>query len=221
MNHLQVLFLDNHLLVVHKPAGMLVQGDRTGDPTLLDLGRAYLKETFRKPGNVYLAIVHRLDRPTSGVLLFARTSKAAGRLAEQFRNRRVRKIYRAVVEGKVAAEGTLTHLLLRREGRSRVVEEGGREARLSFRRLGYAKGISLIEVELLTGRHHQIRVQFAHTGHPVIGDFRYGSKIRFGDRALALHARSLTIHHPTRGEEMTFVAEPGPEWALPDFHLSF
>ncbi|NOY54297.1 MAG: RNA pseudouridine synthase [Deltaproteobacteria bacterium] len=217
---MQVLFLDNHLFIVHKPAGMLVQGDRTGDRTLLDMARAFLKERFHKPGNVYLAIVHRLDRPVSGVLLFARTSKAAGRLAGQFRNRRVRKIYRAMVEGKVAAGGTLTHRLLRREGRSVVVEEGGREARLRFRRLGYAKGISHIEVELLTGRHHQIRVQFAHTGHPVIGDFRYGSRVPFGDRALALHARSLTILHPTRGEEMIFVDEPGPEWTLPGLHPS-
>jgi len=210
-----VLYLDNHLLVVHKPAGVLVQGDRTGDATLLDQGRAHLKECFQKPGNVYLAIVHRLDRPTSGVLLFARTSKAAGRLAEQFRKRQVRKIYWAMVEGKVPAKGNLKHRLARKEGRSHVVEEGGQEARLSYRRLRYAKGISWIEVELLTGRHHQIRVQFAHLGHPVIGDFRYGSKTKFGDKALALHARSLTIIHPTRRDEMTFVDEPGPDWLLP------
>jgi len=95
------------------------------------------------------------------------------------------------------------------------VEEGGREARLSFRRLGYSKGISLVEIELLTGRHHQIRVQFSHTGHPVVGDFRYGSKRPFGDRALALHACALTILHPTRSEEMTFVDEPGVNWVLP------
>jgi len=215
LEKLQVLFLDNHLLVVHKPAGLLVQGDRTGDITLLDNARSSLKETFRKPGNVYLAVVHRLDRPTSGVLLFARTSKAAARLAEQFRRRQVRKIYWALVEGKVPAEGSMQHRLARKEGRSRVVEEGGREALLRFRRLRYARGVSWVEVELLTGRHHQIRVQFAHVGHSLLGDFRYGSKIKFGKKALALHARSLTIVHPTRREEMTFVDDPGQDWFTP------
>jgi 23S rRNA pseudouridine1911/1915/1917 synthase len=212
LEKLKVLYLDNHLLVVHKPSGVLVQGDRTGDVTLLDAGRAYLRKKYRKPGNVYLAIVHRLDRPTSGVVLFARTSKAAGRLAGQFRRRQVRKIYWALVEGRIPAEGTLQHLLQRREGSSRIVEKGGQEALLSFHRLRYETGISWVEIELATGRHHQIRVQFAHSGHPLLGDFRYGSKVKFGKRALALHARSLTIHHPIGGEEMTFVDEPEPGW---------
>ena len=213
MQTLKILYTDNHLLVVRKPAGLLVQGDRTGDTSLLDCARQYIKDQFNKPGNVYLGLVHRLDRPTSGVVVFALTSKAAKRLSEQFREGNVRKIYWALVQGKTPMEGTLVDRI-RRHGPKSHISKGtdGQYAELSFRRLRYRKGMSWIEIELATGRHHQIRVQFAHRGHPVIGDFRYGSKIKFGQRALALHARSLTISHPTRKEEMTFVAGLEPFW---------
>jgi RluA family pseudouridine synthase len=212
---LKILYTDNHLLVVRKPAGLLVQGDRTGDTSLLDCARQYIKDQFNKPGNVYLGLVHRLDRPTSGVVVFALTSKAAKRLSEQFREGNVRKIYWALVQGKTPTEGTLVDRI-RRHGPKSHLSKGtdGQHAELSFRRLRYHKGVSWIEIELATGRHHQIRVQFAHRGHPVIGDFRYGSKIKFGQRALALHARSLTISHPTRKEEMTFVAGLEPFWPI-------
>ena len=213
MKTLEVLYIDNHLLVVRKPACILVQGDRTGDTSLLDYAREYIKDKFNKPGNVYLGLVHRLDRPTSGVVVFALTSKAAKRLSEQFRVRHVRKIYWALVEGEVPTEGTLVDRI-RRHGRTSHVTKGagGQHAELSFRRLRYRKGVSWVEIELATGRHHQIRVQFARRGHPVLGDFRYGSKVKFGQKALALHARSLTIIHPTRKEEMTFVAELESFW---------
>ena len=186
---------------------MLVQGDRTGDRSLLDCAREYIKDKFNKPGNVYMGLVHRLDRPTSGVVVFALTSKAAKRLSEQFRVGSVRKIYWALVEGKTPTNGTWVDQIHRHGPTSHLVKgNGGQRAELSFRRLRYAKGVSWVEIELATGRHHQIRVQFSHRGHPVIGDFRYGSKVKFGQKALALHARSLTISHPTKKEEMTFVA---------------
>ncbi len=210
---MKILYTDNHLLVVRKPAGMLVQGDRTGDTSLLDHARKQIKDKFNKPGNVYLGLVHRLDRPTSGVVVFALTSKAAKRLSEQFRVGSVRKIYWALVEGKTPPDGTLVDRIHRHGPTSHIAKGSrGQRAELSFRRIQYHKGVSWVEVELVTGRHHQIRVQFSHRGYPVIGDFRYGSKIKFGKKALALHARSLTINHPTRKEEMTFVAEVEPFW---------
>ena len=210
---LKVLYTDNHLLVVRKPAGMLVQGDRTGDTSLFDHAREHIKDKFNKPGNVYLGLVHRLDRPTSGVVVFALTSKAAKRLSEQFRVGSVQKIYWALVDGKTPSNGTLVDRINRHGPTSHIAKgENGQRAELSFRRLRYHKGVSWVEIELATGRHHQIRVQFSHRGHPVIGDFRYGSKVKFGKKALALHARSLTINHPTRKEEMTFVAELEPFW---------
>lgn len=192
---------------------MLVQGDRTGDTSLFDYGREYIRDKFNKPGNVYLGLVHRLDRPTSGVVVFALTSKAANRLSEQFRVGSVRKVYWALVQGKTPPDGTLVDRI-HRHGRTSHIAKGdsGQQAELSFRRLRYHKGVSWVEVELGTGRHHQIRVQFSHRGHPVIGDFRYGSKIKFGQKALALHARSLTINHPTRKEDTTFVAGLEPFW---------
>ena len=192
-----------------------MQGDRTGDTSLLDCAREYIKDKFNKPGNVYLGLVHRLDRPTSGVVVFALTSKAAKRLSEQFRVGSVRKIYWALVEGKAPRQGTLVDRIRRRGPTSRLAKgTGGQHAELSFRRLRYHKGVSWVEVELVTGRHHQIRVQFSHRGHPVIGDFRYGSKIKFGKKALALHARSLTINHPIQKEDMTFVAGLEPFWPI-------
>ena len=206
---MNIIFIDNHLLVLNKPAGILIQGDKTGDPTLLDEARLYLKERFNKPGNVYLGLVHRLDRPVSGVVVFARTSKAAARLSEQFRTKSPKKIYLALAEGEVPTEGEWTDRIVRKGVTSSIGKDAeGQRAELKFRRLDYDGKKSLVEIELATGRHHQIRVQFASRGHPIIGDVRYGSKIKFGDRALALHARSLTIIHPTLKKEMTFTSDP-------------
>ncbi len=208
---LDVIYVDNHLLVVRKPAGTLVQGDRTGDVSLLEYGKAYVKAAFNKPGDAFLGLVHRLDRPTSGVMVFARTSKAAARLSEQFRAQTIGKVYWALVQGKTPREGRMADALLR-SGPSSKVSDRGQEASLGFRRLGFERGISWVEVRPGTGRHHQIRVQFAHRGHPVLGDFRYGSRIGFPKKSLALHARTLTLLHPTRKEEMTFSAAPEAFW---------
>jgi 23S rRNA pseudouridine1911/1915/1917 synthase len=211
---MDVLYLDNHLFVVRKPAGMLVQGDHTGDDNLLDLGKAFLKVEFNKPGNVFLGLVHRLDRPVSGVVAFARTSTAARRLSDQFRERTVEKRYWALVQGKAPETGRLVNYLARRQSKSRVVDDKTRAqlAELSFELLVYADGVSWVSVDLATGRHHQIRVQFANIGHALLGDFKYGSRKPFPKRSLALHARSLTLLHPTKKERMTFETEPEAFW---------
>jgi RluA family pseudouridine synthase len=212
---LDVLFLDNHLLVVCKPARLPTQADCSGDVSLLEQGREYVKQRFQKPGNVFLGLVHRLDRPVSGVVVLARTSKAAARLSSQFRQRQVKKLYWALVEGKVPHTGTFVDHLVRQAGQSQVVApEAGQRAELHFRCLGYRQGISWLEIDLNTGRHHQIRVQFAHHGHPVLGDRRYGATTPFVPGALALHARTLILCHPTQHQAMTFTAEPEPCWPL-------
>ena len=214
MNESNILFIDNHLLAINKSAGKLIQQDITGDPSLLDDAKHYLKEKFGKPGNVYLGLVHRIDRPVSGVVLFARTSKAASRLSEQFRLAKPRKIYLAIAEGKVPDEGRWIDYISREGVTSRLAQKGeGKEARLSFRRLKYNNGLSLVEVELETGRHHQIRLQFSSRGYPLLGDFRYGSQTKFGKKAIALHAYSLTVIHPTLKEEINFTAEAESFWS--------
>lgn len=210
---MDILYEDNHLLVVNKPAGQLVQGDQTGRPTLLEEAKAWLKEKYNKPGNVFLGLVHRLDRPASGVVVLARTSKAASRLSEEIRSRRPRKTYWAKVAGEIPPHGYFVDQLERDEFNSRVViAPAGKEARLSYKRLNYENGISLVEITLETGRHHQIRVQFSHRGFPILGDRRYGSKQAFGANAIALHAREMVIRHPIQDEEMSFTADPSGEW---------
>ncbi len=214
---LPVIYEDNHLLVVNKPAGVLIQPDHTGDESLLDMGKAYLKIRYNKPGNVFLGLVHRLDRPASGVVVFARTSKAAARLFDQFSQHTTRKIYLAVVRGETPAAGTLIHHIARKDETSHIVSPKsgqGQYAELSYVRKAYERGFSLVEIDLKTGRHHQIRVQFAHIGHPLAGDWRYGGQTgTFVPRnQLALHALSLTITHPTQNDERTFVAPPDGFW---------
>lgn len=201
------LYVDNHLLVVCKPAGLLVQKDGTGDISLYDLAGRYLKLTFNKPGNVFLGIVHRLDRPVSGVLVLARTSKAAGRLSDQFRRRRVDKKYWALVEGKPPREGHLVNWI-RRKGATSVITDpsSGKKAELSFQLLKQFQHTALLEVDLGSGRHHQIRLQLANIGFPIIGDFRYGSKTGFPNKAIALHAHSIRFKHPVRNEQVAFAA---------------
>jgi 23S rRNA pseudouridine1911/1915/1917 synthase len=218
-----ILFEDNHCLAVAKPAGMLTQGVPPGIPTLEAQVKAYLKERYHKAGNVYLGIPHRLDRPVSGVVLFARQTRSAQRLAEQFQRRQVVKVYWAAVEGDVRPEeGTWEDWLrkLPKEARTERAEPGSpgaKEAVLRYRRLGPCDGGTLLELRPETGRMHQIRVQSALRGWPVRGDFLYGAKLPFGpaaelprDRIIALHARSLTFLHPIRFEPITVVA-PLPE----------
>ncbi|MEX2285580.1 MAG: RluA family pseudouridine synthase [Planctomycetaceae bacterium] len=210
---LDVLYCDNHLLVVRKPAGVLVQPDKTNDVTLIDLAKSYLKRRFSKPGNVYAAPVHRLDRPVSGVVVMARTSKAAARLSAQFRDGDVQKIYWAIVVGRVPKTGALTDRLVRVRKNSRVVTGGqGQLAKLTYRRLGIVGEQSAVEISLLSGRHHQIRVQLAAIGHPIVGDRRYGSTIPFPNRTIALHAHAVTIVHPTRQEPLVFQCGVDSHW---------
>jgi 23S rRNA pseudouridine1911/1915/1917 synthase len=216
---LVILFEDNHCLALAKPAGLLTQGVPAGVPTLEALAKAYLKEKHHKAGHVYLGIPHRLDRPVSGVVLFARNTKAARRLAEQFQTRTVRKVYWAAVEGDVQpAEGAWEDWLrkLPEEARTERVgpdEPGARRALLRYRVLRPCAGGVLLEIEPQTGRMHQIRVQAAVRGWPVRGDALYGAKLPFGppaelprDRVIALHAHSLTFLHPIRYEPVTLTA---------------
>ncbi len=224
-DQLVVLFEDNHCLAVAKPAPLLTQGVPPGILTLEAMAKAYLKERYHKPGRVYLGIPHRLDRPVSGVVLFARNTKAAQRLAEQFQQHQVVKVYWAAVEGDVEpAEGRWEDWLLKlpEEARSKSVPAdtpGARHAVLDYRRIGVGPGLSLLEVRPRTGRMHQIRVQAAVRGWPVLGDVHYGASLPFGppatlprDRIIALHARSLTFLHPIRFEPITVVAPLPDIW---------
>ncbi|MEW6264746.1 MAG: RluA family pseudouridine synthase [Thermodesulfobacteriota bacterium] len=216
MSGLGIIYEDNHLLVVVKPAGTLAQGDATGRPNLLDQAKADLKVRHGRPGRVFLGLVHRLDRQAAGIMVLARTSKAATRLAEQFRDRRVQKVYWAVVHGRPEPPaGELTSRLIRRENKSieaRPQEPGGRPAHLSYRTLARGTKTALVEINLHTGRRHQIRAQLAALGHPLLGDGRYGSNVPPANDSIALFARALTLVHPTRGETMTFTADPSSDW---------
>jgi 23S rRNA pseudouridine1911/1915/1917 synthase len=214
---LDVLYEDNHLLAVVKPAGLPTMGTPGGVPTLLTLAKEYVKQRYHKPGNVYLGVVSRLDAPVTGVVLLARTSKAAARLTEQFRTHRVEKSYWAVVEGVVEPpEGQLVDWLGHDDRHRRMHIVGptmpeAKEARLAYRRLSVVKDYSLLEVTLETGRKHQIRLQLSHAGYPVVGDRKYGSITAFSP-GIALHARRLAISHPTTGERLEFESLPPASW---------
>ncbi len=218
---LDILLEDNHCLAVNKPAGLLAQGDETGDPCLLDLARDYLKAKYAKPGNVFVGLVHRLDRPTSGVVLLARTSKGADRLSRQFREGTIRKIYWAVVEGTPDAKSGEWHdRLLKDESRNVVhVDVRGQEAHLTYQVIEQRGTTSLIELIPTTGRSHQLRVQLASRGLPIVGDLKYGAKtvLLAIDRRprVALHARELTFDHPTRAESLTVTAPLPRDWPGP------
>lgn len=214
-----VLFEDNHLLALYKPAGLLVQGDRSGDVSLLELGKRWLKQRYQKPGQVFLGLVHRLDRPVAGVILFARTSKAARRLSDQFRTGQVVKRYLAVVQGQPSqTSGHLQDHLERRLRASRVVSVStatSQEARLKFEVLGRAPHGSLLQVEPETGRRHQIRLQLAHLGHPILGDVRYGATAPLDRKQIALLAYELSFMHPTQRQRLTLRSPIPREWPWP------
>jgi 23S rRNA pseudouridine1911/1915/1917 synthase len=214
---LDILYEDNHCLAIAKPSGTVSAHFQGREATLDRIVKQYLKEKYKKAGNVFLGVVHRLDRLVSGVLLFARTSKAAARLSEQFREGTVDKVYWAVVEGEVVTTaGTLEDWLKkdRDAGRVCVVEprtRGARQALLHFQRRGGHGGLTWIEARPQTGRTHQLRVQLAHHAHPIYGDAKYGSVHTF-NRAIALHARALTFMHPVRYEPITLTAELPRAW---------
>jgi 23S rRNA pseudouridine1911/1915/1917 synthase len=212
---LEILFEDNHCLAVAKPAGALSTHFQGSEETLDRVVKRYLKDKHKKPGNVFLGVVHRLDKAVSGVLLFARTSKAAARLSEQFREGTVEKVYWAVVEGEVATQaGSLEDWLVKTERHVEVVPahmEGARQALLHFQKKATHGGLTWLEVRPQTGRTHQLRVQLAHHGHPIYGDAKYGSIRTFG-QAIGLHAHSLTFLHPIRYEPITLTAEVPRTW---------
>ena len=214
---LDILFEDNHCLALAKPTGVASAHFQGDEETLDRLVKQYLKTKYHKPGNVFLGVVHRIDKPVSGVLLFARTSKAAARLSEQFRDGTVGKVYWAVVDGaQVQDAGTLEDWLRKDEAKGRVEvlpphSPGAKQAILHYTRRAQHGGLSLLEVRPQTGRTHQLRVQLAHHGAPIVGDARYGSRQAFG-AAIALHARSLTFQHPVRPEPITLTADVPAVW---------
>jgi 23S rRNA pseudouridine1911/1915/1917 synthase len=217
MPALDFLYEDNHCVAVNKPSGVASTHYEGRHETVDRAVKKYLKEKYKKPGNVFLGIVHRLDKLTSGVLLFARTSKAAARLAEQFRQGSIEKTYWAVVEGEVQrSAGTLEDWLRkdRDKGRVEVVEprtKGARQALLHYQKRAFHGGLTFLEVRPQTGRTHQLRVQLAHHDHPIYGDAKYGAVHTFGN-AIGLHARSLTFLHPIRYEAITLTAEVPRPW---------
>jgi 23S rRNA pseudouridine1911/1915/1917 synthase len=210
---------DNHLLVLYKPAGLLVQGDETGAANLLDLAKDWVRQRHRKPGQAFLGLVQRLDRPVAGVMLFARTSKAAARLSAQMRARQTRKVYLAVVEGRpLPSCGVLSHAIERRDRVSAVVPQptaSSREARLAYHVLEASGDRSLVHIELETGRKHQIRLQLAAIGCPIVGDVRYGASASLAARQIALFARELAVEHPTLRERLSFSSPLPVGWPWP------
>lgn len=212
----RILYEDNHVIVVNKLPSELTQGDKTGDATLPDLIKTYLKEKYQKPGNVFLGVVHRLDRPTSGALVFARTSKALERLNAQFRNKETNKVYWAIVGQKPQnTEGSLRNWLKKNEAQNKsyVVAEntpGAKNAILHYELIGASDRYFLLEIQLETGRHHQIRCQLAHMGCVIKGDLKYGDKRSNPDGSICLHARTLSFEHPTTKETIA-VEAPLPQ----------
>lgn len=212
---LDVLYEDNHVLAVSKPARLATMGVPEGQPSLLTVAKSWIKQRYGKPGNVYLGVVSRLDAPVTGVVLLARTSKAANRLTQQFRSREVEKVYWAITEGAVdPPQGRLVHWLVAhgRHRRMLIVGptiEGAKEAILSYRRLRMLGANSLLEVRLETGRKHQIRIQLADLKHAILGDRKYGAHVKF-PLGIALHARRVSFQHPVRDERITIEA-PVPE----------
>ena len=216
----RILYEDNHLIVVNKLPGELVQGDETGDRTLADDVKEYLRVKYSKPGNVYLGIPHRLDRPTSGIVVYAKTEKALIRLNEAFRGSGVRKTYWAVVDNMPRKpESTLIHYIVRNSANNKSVAypkeiKGSKIARLDYKLIGTSDKYYLLEIALHTGRHHQIRAQLAAIGLHIKGDLKYGFLRSNPDGGIHLHARKIVFIHPVKKEEVTIVAPPphDPVW---------
>ena len=210
----RILYEDNHLIIVNKKAGEIVQGDKTGDLPLLEKVRNYLKETYQKPGNVFCGLVHRIDRPVSGIVIFTKTSKALSRMNEMVKTRLMSKRYYAIVENEMPAEeGTLTHYLKKNEKQNKtysstIPKEGYKEAILQYRTVGHSEHYTLLEVTLITGRHHQIRVQLSSVGSPIKGDLKYGARRSNPDGSISLHAAIIAFEHPISHQNITVEAIP-------------
>lgn len=207
-----IIYEDNHLLIVNKPAGMLVQADETQDLCLLDYAKTYIKEKYNKPGEVFMGLVHRIDRPVSGLVVLARTSKGLERMNELFRERKVQKIYWAIVRKKPEKKKSkLTHWLLKDEKNNTVTAydtpyKNAQKAELYYRTLGELNGYYLLEIEPVSGRPHQIRVQLAKMGCPIRGDLKYGYPTANKDKSINLHSRKLFFEHPVKKEKMLCIA---------------
>ena len=213
MDLTSILFEDNHLIVINKKPSEIVQGDKTGDKTMPDTIKEYLKVKYNKPGNVFCGVIHRLDRPTSGAVVFARTSKGLERMNAQFREKETNKVYWAIVEQKPEKQtGRLVHFLKKNETKNKSFvtdsEKGGaKEAKLTYKLIASSERYHLLEISLETGRHHQIRAQLAAIGCFIKGDIKYGAKRSNEDGSICLHARRLTINHPVTKEVLTFTAD--------------
>ncbi len=209
---LEILYEDNHIIAINKTGSDLVQGDETGDETLSQRVKDYIKEKYNKPGDVYLGIAHRLDRPVTGVVLFARTSKALTRLNQMFQNKEIKKTYWAVVkELPLEDEATLTHYLLKDSNKNKSyafpkMRSGAKEAVLTYRHISSAAKYHLLEVDLKTGRHHQIRCQLAKIGSPIRGDLKYGFPRSNANGGISLHARKISFSHPVKNEPVEIIA---------------
>ncbi len=214
-----VVYEDNHIIVVNKTASEIVQGDKTGDTPLSETVKQYLKEKYNKPGNVYIGVAHRLDRPVSGLVVFAKTSKALTRLNEMFKNSEVKKTYWAVVKNTPReTEGVLTHFLTRNQQQNKSYAydkevPNSKKAILHYKLIGKSQNYNLLEVDLKTGRHHQIRCQLAKMGCPIKGDLKYGSPRSNPDGSICLHARRVSFIHPVSKEKIELEA-PLPEGNL-------
>ncbi|QTE22138.1 RluA family pseudouridine synthase [Polaribacter cellanae] len=211
-NNLQVLFEDNHLIIVNKKAGDITQGDKTGDKPLSDVVKEYIKDKYNKPGNVFLGTVHRLDRPTSGIIIFARTSKALERLNKMLREKTIKKTYWAIVKNTPKKESdTLINFLKKNSKNNKSFvhkkeTEGCKKAILHYKIIKTLENYSLLEIDLETGRHHQIRTQLAHIGSPIKGDLKYGFDRSNKDGSISLHARKINFIHPVTKEEINVLA---------------
>lgn len=214
-----VLYEDNHIIVVNKNSGEIVQGDKTGDVPLSDIVKSWIKDKYNKPGNVFLGVVHRLDRPVQGVVVFAKTSKALSRLNDMFRTADVHKTYWAITKNRPEEpEGTLTHWLVRNEKQNKsyaydTEKQNAKKAVLHYKLLAESDNYNLMEINLMTGRHHQIRCQMAHIGCPIKGDLKYGAKRSNIDGSISLLARKIEFVHPVSKEQITVVA-PLPDDTL-------
>ena len=220
----QILYEDNHLIVINKKSSQIVHGDKTGDDSLADIIKEYLRIKYNKPGNIFCGVVHRLDRPVSGVVIFAKTGKALARLNKQIHDKEIHKIYWAITKSHPPKEqDTLKNYLLKNEAKNKsfVVgnDKGGLEAILHYRLLAKSEHYHLLEVELETGRHHQIRVQLAHIGCPIKGDLKYGFGRSNKVSSISLHARSVEFIHPVRKDKLKIEA-PVPDEPLWDYFAS-
>jgi len=216
---MEVVYEDNHIIIVNKTASEIVQGDKTGDTPLSETVKAYLKEKYQKPGNVFIGVTHRLDRPVSGLVVFAKTGKALARLNEMFRTGQVEKTYWAVVKSMpVETEATLTHYLVRNEKQNKSYAydkevPNSKLAKLHYKLIGRSDNYYLLEVMLMTGRHHQIRCQLAKIGCPIKGDLKYGAPRSNPDGSICLHARKVKFIHPVSKQTIEVEA------SLPDTNL--